>query len=110
MNAKPLLLIAAIGLMAAGDPKAAIMDSIERQARLPDGALAVEKYERHYAYMGDGTVIGIYVSLDGDDVPGRTWGSTKQLPQISDGGCGVVTVFYDPKTKKVTDTRCNFTE
>ena len=30
-----------------------------------------------------------------------------RLPSIMDGGCGVVTVVYDPKASKVRDTYCN---
>jgi hypothetical protein len=30
----------------------------------------------------------------------------KELPEISDGGCGVITVLYDPTTSR-TQIRCN---
>jgi len=92
--------------------KTAIMDTIEQTATLPQGAAKLDQYDRSYTYMGDRSVIGIYVRTDlrGTAHTGeRQWVSQKQMPQIAGGGCSVVTVFYDPKTHKA-DSMCNFAQ
>lgn len=70
-----------------------LMDEIERQVRLPQGALPLSQYARHYAFDEDGKVFGVYwrhpslsetraaerapdygcseVSLDGDELVGK---------------------------------------
>lgn len=86
----------------------ALMELVEQTATLPAGAAHIAQYDRYYTYMGDRTVIGIYVRSD--TLAGhRRWVSQKEMPQISGGGCSVVTVFFDPKTRKA-DSRCNFAE
>ena len=86
----------------------ALMELAEENANLPVGAAPIAEYNRYYTYMGDRTVIGIYVRSD--KLAGqRHWVSQKEMPQISGGGCSVVTVFFDPKTRKA-ESRCNFAQ
>ena len=100
--------IASIFLQAASPAQTALMEKIERAVTLPRGAEPLSHYVRRYAYLGDQTIIGVYISRDIDkNGPARSWVGAKQLPHISDGGCGVVTVFYDPSKNLRPDAMCN---
>ena len=104
----PLIAFASMFLLAASDRETAIMDEVEDAVRLPQAAQPLDSYVRKYTYLGDGTVIGIYVLASmGVDKPGKTWVEQKDLPLLADGGCSVVTVFYDPKTRRAPEARCN---
>jgi hypothetical protein len=105
-----LLQIALAALLAQAAPyptpdETALMDRIERDVRLPDGALPVARYKRSYAWLGDHTVIAIYEDFRGDG-PERRWVEPTNLPLIYDGGCSVVTVFFNLQSGKI-DARCN---
>lgn len=92
--------------------RSALMEMVEQTATLPEGAATLDQYDRFYTYMGDRSIIGIYVRTDlrsGSHTGERHWVSKKEMPQISGGGCSVVTVFYNPKTRK-TDSMCNFAQ
>lgn len=47
-----------------------LMDEIERQVRLPEGAAPLQSYGRHYAFDEEGKVIGVYV-LRAPPAPGE---------------------------------------
>ena len=95
-------------LLGASDREDALMNEIEQNVKLPPGASTLWVYVRKYTYMGDKTVIGIYVRQTMiDDAPGRAWVDQSHMPQISGGGCGVVTVFYDPAKKASPEAMCN---
>ncbi len=83
----------------------ALMDRIEHEVRLPEGASPLARYHRSYAWLGDRTVIAIYEDFS-DDPPARRWIEPGALPVINDGGCSVVTIFYHPTTRAL-DTMCN---
>jgi len=103
-----LIAFASLFLVAAGDRETAIMDEVEDAVRLPQAAQPLESYVRKYTYLGDGTVIGVYVlATMGVDKPGRSWVAQRDMPVIADGGCSVVTVFYDQKTRRAPTSRCN---
>jgi hypothetical protein len=89
----------------AADRTDMLMDAIEGQVKLPDGS-SPDQYNRTYAYLGDGTVIAIYENFDAKP-PGRSWAKSDELPQILDGGCSVITIFYSPKDRRITDVMCN---
>lgn len=126
-----------------------LMDKIEQQVRLPEGASPLQHYARHYAFQQDGKVIGVYVlraptssqegaeqatdygceemAIDSGNVVGksvpcppepepqneldagsRRWFSDyAKLPMIMDGGCGIVTVRFDPGKHVVEHASCN---
>ncbi|MBA3527543.1 MAG: hypothetical protein H0T82_11595 [Sphingomonas sp.] len=115
----------------------ALMDRIETKVKLPDGAWPLPEYARHYALDDKGIVVGVYApgyqppshdatceefleDLTTREVPcpepesdrllagQRRWvGNTDELPVNMDGGCAIVTVFYDPKADAVTSATCN---
>jgi hypothetical protein len=100
--------IAGIFLQAASPAQNTLMDKIEGAVTLPRGAQSLSHYVRRYAYLGDHAVVGVYVSRDMDKGGlARSWVDAKQLPHISDGGCGIVTVFYDPRKNLPPDAMCN---
>ena len=88
----------------------AIMDRIEREARLPEGAGPLSSYARHYAWQerGDGfrKVIGVYLGV-GERTPGRHWVAETALPLIMDGGCGLVTLVYNVAEQRIEHIACN---
>lgn len=88
----------------------AIMDRIERDVRLPEGAGALGSYARFYAWHegkdGTRTVLGYYENLTGA-APGRRWVTERDFPLIADGGCGVVRFSYDVATQRFEQIGCN---
>src|SRR5205085_4984273 len=87
-----------------------LMDRIERQVRLPEGADRLETYARSYAWQvatdGHRKVVAYYENLTSTP-PGRRWVSERDFPGIADGGCGVVRFTYDPATQQVEQIACN---
>ena len=91
----------------------------ESLVKLPRGADSLARYDRYYAgvYISGRKVIeGVYVEIERDfrsgPNPPRPRPSVhivtpKRLPMIADGGCSVVTVFYDVKTDKAAGADCN---
>ena len=114
-----------------------LMDVIEADVKMPDGARPLSEYSRHYAVDEKGFVIGVYApgyrapspdetceevleNMTSRQVPcpdaesdrlqsgQRQWvGVTDKLPLIMDGGCAVVTVIYDSKASAVKSATCN---
>jgi hypothetical protein len=91
-----------------------LMDKIEQQVRLPTGSRPLGEYARYYAFDKRGRVSAIFTTfLEPDyeslNLPAgqRRWVSAEgKLPGISDGGCGVVEVLFDPTTDEVR-AECN---
>lgn len=87
-----------------------LMDRIERQVRLPEGAAPLASYARYYAWQdrGDGyrKVIGVYLGV-GERTPGRRWVTENEFPLILDGGCGMVTLSYDVAAQRIEHVTCN---
>jgi hypothetical protein len=95
-------------LLGASKREAALANEIEQNVKLPPGASSLWVYVRKYTYMGDKTVIGIYVNQTMvDEAPGSAWVNQGQMPRISGGGCGVITVFYNPTKKAPPEAMCN---
>lgn len=89
---------------------ASLMDEVEQRVRLPDGSQPLNEYARYYAIDGQGRVVAIYTTFVEPDLPAgqRRWvGDQSKLPGISDGGCGVVNVLFNPATRKVEEAFCN---
>ena len=88
----------------------AIMERIERDVRLPEGASALASYSRAYAWQerGDGVrkVIAFYENLTGER-PGRRWVTERDFPVIMDGGCGVISLSYDVAAQRIEHVSCN---
>jgi hypothetical protein len=91
------------------------MDQIEKQMRMPAGSRPLAEYARYYAFDKKGRVIAIYTTWIEPDhaslnLPAgqRRWVPDEgQLPNISEGGCGVVEVLFDPATDEVKRAECN---
>jgi hypothetical protein len=114
-----------------------LMDIIEARVKLPEGARGLSEYARHYAVDEKGFIVGVYApgyrapapdegceellenmasrpipceEPEGDRLLAgqRHWvGNTDRLPLILDGGCGVITIIYDPKAGAVKSATCN---
>lgn len=88
----------------------AIMDRIEREIRLPEGAAPLATYARFYAWQerGDGVrkVIAVYLGV-GERTPGRRWVTESEFPLVLDGGCGLITLSYDVAAQRIEHVTCN---
>jgi hypothetical protein len=92
-----------------------LMDQIEKQILMPAGSRPIAEYARYYAFDKKGRVIAIYTTwIEPDDASlnlptgQRRWVSDEgHLPGISEGGCGVVEVLFDPATDEVKRAECN---
>ncbi len=91
-----------------------LIGQIEQVLQLPQGAEKLENYARYYASK-DSRVVGTYITLVDPqnqyyDLPvgGHRWvHDHHNLPAISDGGCSVVEVVYNPASKTVEEAFCN---
>lgn len=90
------------------------MQDIEQRVQLPEHTKKLHNYARYYATDG-GHVIGVYIT-DFDqqnryyDLPigQRRWiEQARDLPSISDGGCTVVHIDYNPKNRGTPHAFCN---
>lgn len=113
-----IALVCAVGLMAcataAAEPVALeTIATMEAQAQMPRGAEAIEAYDRYYAAhrIDDRTVVrGVFLlrSSFGDidragmtavpDMPNVYRGAAEDIPVVADGGCAVVTMYFDPQS------------
>ncbi len=86
------------------------MERIERDVRLPAGADALYSYSRFYAWQeredGVRKVVAVYQNLTPAPRGGR-WVTEDELPLISDGGCGVISLSYDVATQRIEHVSCN---
>lgn len=86
----------------------AIMDRIEREVRLPDGAQPLTAYGRFYAWQqredGIRKVLAVYVT---GESPGRHWVAENALPVVLDGGCGIISLSYDVAAQRIEHVVCN---
>lgn len=83
------------------------MNEIEALIKLPTGAEPLQEYSRYYAYGRDGEVIAIYAGRYLSKKSEQRWlRNCRRLPMIMDGGCGVVNIRFDIRSKK-TDAWCN---
>lgn len=96
----PLILIATA---CAPTPSDQIMNRIEAQVRMPARAHPLNSYRRYY-YRDGPVIIGLYLS---STTPGREWITKEDRRWVLDGGCGVVTVTFSPKTNNVISVDCN---
>jgi len=85
---------------------------LERNLILPNGAYAIERYSRHYAGVtsGDKPMIRAVYVFTGDTFeysPGTFIESDVEIPTISDGGCRVIAILYDPVAQRAIFIECN---
>jgi hypothetical protein len=91
----------------------AIMDRIERDVRLPDGADPLAAYIRYYAWQrqpdGGRKVVAVYTAFAAErpERPGRHWVAEGALPMVDDGGCGIVSLRYDVAAQRIEEIVCN---
>ncbi|GAA3888024.1 hypothetical protein GCM10022276_03920 [Sphingomonas limnosediminicola] len=91
------------------------MDQIEKKVRMPAGSRPLAEYARYYAFDKRGHVIAVYTtflepSYTSLNLPAghrRCVSDEGKLPSISDGGCGVVEVRFDPTAEEVLGVACN---
>ncbi|WP_152536462.1 hypothetical protein [Sphingobium sp. C100] len=93
------------------------MNRVENAIVMPAGARPWQEYARYYSVEPDGKIIGIFIIPDNRDrqnkfynlsAGNRRWvGDYRNLPSIVDGGCGVLTVTLDPKSRKREGPFCN---
>ena len=87
--------------------KTADVDSLERTVKLPPGSYPIDAYARYYTVESIShrrMVLGYFV-FGGPEPAGRYLHGSPV--SISDGGCSVVTVYFDLKTQKVAGVSCN---
>lgn len=94
----------------------ASVQAIEAQIVMPGGAESLELYDRYYAFdelQGLEVVKGVFLlrrafgaprrggvaAVAG--VPNAFTMSGRQLPVIADGGCSVVTIYFDISTERL---------
>jgi hypothetical protein len=91
---------------------------VEKQIRLPEDAPAtVEKYNRYYTGVTDEgrrMIYAEYVFIDllGPSKPSDGTGhvyivNENKMPQVTNGGCGVVTFYYDLHRDYTPSMLCN---
>ncbi|MBA4088437.1 MAG: hypothetical protein C0491_11670 [Novosphingobium sp.] len=85
-------------------PHDKLMDRIEEKLVLPHGAKPISGYERFYTRDGEIVIGTLVLGKSGK----RSWvKSISDLPQVFDGGCGVINVRYSPKSDTVENVHCN---
>jgi hypothetical protein len=91
------------------DREAALADEIEAKVVMPVGASFLNGYARFYAATPAGKIVGLYFRgvSDGLEPGARRWVPAKALPGVDDGGCAVVNVVFDVRTRKVEQAACN---
>ena len=90
--------------------RVALMDRIEREVRLPEGAGPLASYSRSYAWQqredGLRKVVAVYDNLTGA-APGRRWVTETDFPLVMDGGCGLISLSYDVAARRIEHVTCN---
>ena len=83
---------------------------LEGLLRLPEKGSLLQDYARYYAGVTEGDrkiIVGEFVIPGWQNEPAGIYiASDAELPHVSDGGCGVITVRYDPSTKD-SRSKCN---
>lgn len=97
-------------------PSTAAVQHVEAMVRLPTGAKAMGAYVRFYTGVvdrGRKVIEGVYlvrrvVADMHRTVPGDVnIVAANEMPFINDGGCYMITVYYDVATDTITTVGCN---
>ena len=95
-------------LLGCGPPTAAteqFLDAIENGIQMPAGSKPIRDSSRSYFYIEGGTkVMGVLTTLRR---PGRHWVTSNPGPFVADGGCAIITVVIDARTRRVEHVECN---
>ena len=80
---------------------------LEQSVTLPKGAHRLADYARYYTAesLHHRRVLRGYFVLKGPDTPGSYLRESPVI--VADGGCSVVTVYFDLKTRRVAGAVCN---
>ena len=70
----------------------------ETKLTMPKNADSLHNYNRYYAISGE-TATGVFIRSEGGPGKVEIVATNKDLPFVADGGCGVVEVRLDLKTK-----------
>jgi len=90
-----------------GHLRTADIDLIEQTVALPEGAHAVAGYARYYTaetVSRRPMIKGVFL-WHGSEPAGRYL--RRSSSDVADGGCDVVTVFFDLKTRRIAGAFCN---
>ncbi|UPT63232.1 MAG: hypothetical protein M0D54_01290 [Hyphomonadaceae bacterium JAD_PAG50586_4] len=94
-------------------PSEAAVRILEKQISMPANASPLDDYDRYYAFQeieGRPIVVGVLRLRDGAEVVGSATATTipnayvttlEALPVAADGGCAVVTVYFDAQTERL---------
>jgi hypothetical protein len=97
-------------------PTMAQVQRIESKVHMPDGAQAITAYLRFYAGVvdkGRQVIEGVYLArgvvrdMQIDHERDVQISPEKDIPFIDDGGCLMVTVYYDVASDTITHAACN---
>ena len=114
----------------AAKPDLAMVEALERSVKLPAGTKPLDAYDRYYALetvVGRRMIEGMYQeSSDDDDLASYQRGDrdpvkyspprkgrrhllakASSLPDIADGECSVIHVYWDIATARIAHVECN---
>ena len=102
----------------ADGPTALEIRRLEAFVKMPVGASPLASYARFYTTAnrdqfqqlsrGSNIVWGIYLSAHWrDQKPGVHITEFHKMPIIADGGCGVINVYFDRRSRQVIEIYCN---
>lgn len=82
-------------------------DAIEARVSMPDGGQPLAAYARYYTYvtLGGHELIEAYFVAGFGGPPGRYL--NKEGPLVDDGGCSIITLYYDPQSGHIAGLSCN---
>ena len=115
-NARVAALVMLFGLLqgcvdarGAWRPDQHILTRLESSIKLPADAKPLTSYARYYAgasERGRRVVRGVLVQRS-DKKPGVSVVAPSDLPEIYDGGCGVIDLAYDVASEQIVSLECH---
>ena len=119
-----------------GMSRTVIEKAVADRLVLPQDAGPIQSYSRYFAPTKAGTVQVVYIQHEeGAREAGERWcqeegssgdqrckmpgygitgagqslwfSDTEKLPELDDGGCALISMTFNPKTKQLSDLRCN---
>jgi hypothetical protein len=122
MAAAPIILFVGVSIFGGGGSAAPTpgrdqIEAIEAKMRMPDDAPApLSRYQRYYAWTTDNGkkyVYAVYI-FDGLISPPPGQGSEHihrvletEIPNVTNGGCGVITFYVSPHADHSPSLLCN---
>jgi hypothetical protein len=95
------------GAASDGQVNLADIDVLERTLQLPKGAYPLNDYARYYTAetVSHRAMVRGYFLWHGPEAAGRYLRASSVT--VADGGCSVVTVYFDVETRHVAGAYCN---